>query len=692
METSTSTRLDSVSVAQVLLFVGLALSVLLGGTIALDTIRAMSEGLLPTLFASNELPIWQHALAAVFLCGSLLVTMLTRRVVVLPAGKVSIAGFWFLSVLVLSCLSSRFLSTSIVSVLEWTVYGATFLGAISCLGRTRGPVLCTQVIVGAIAVLALLGIREFGQMKAIDPSWRIMAGWMNPNILGGMFVLGLLPAIGLSATAPKPAQRLSFGLIAVVIGFGLVLTQSRGALLCAMVGVAVFGLAMALRRQGKVLAVAAVIATLIVGMTWLQGRTAAAPGVASAGAASRLGNIAATQNQSMTFRVNLWKTALDLSKWHAMGTGPMTFQHYSGEPGRVTKTTLAHNSFLQLAAESSWLAPILLLGVIGLSLWQVLRNQHAARPEASVLSASIAAALIAGLANNLLDSQFYHFGYGVIFACLVAVATQLSADSSAPEILPKTMRYSAVLIAATFPMLGLLYFGWSEHARASANASALASAPIPEGANFAAQALLASSATDRRAMLKAAADAAPSAKNLRRLAAFDLAAGELDLALPSLLAARRLEPGDPQVLALLYEIYRAEDKEPARRAILQEALAAYDSPYGQVRSLPDLIVTDLAGMLLRENEIAPNEEYKRKAAAIYFQYWQTTWPQIIAMPAEFAAQTGYAGETLPEAVKKLRELQPLLPLISGVDPTEAATKLTADIEKGESILSKLNLR
>lgn len=685
METQTAAKVDS-QVSQILLMVGAALAVLFGGTISLDSIRVLDGSLLAGIFGGNELPLLQHALIGAFFGSSLLITLVTRRVIILPPSKISIAGFWFLSVLALSCLSSQFLSTSLTTLFEWTLYGAAFLAAISCLGRTTGPLRLAQVVVAAIAILALIGIREYGQMKAVDPSWRIFAGWMNPNILGGLLLLGMFPAFGLIAAAEKPIEKLIWGLLAIAIGFAIVLTQSRGALLSGLGGVIILLILSIRRNRGLALAAAATF-SIVVLLSFAQSTTAADPGTQVA--ASRIGAVAATQTQSVGFRVELWKTAVDLMKSRPAGYGLGTFQFVSGSPGRVTKTTLAHNTYLQLGAEASVVAPLLLVFVILGCVGTMVLRQHPSRPPGNNVALSIAAGLLAGLANNLQDSHMYHFGYGIIFALLLAVGMQLSADGTMPEILPKSLRYAGALGAATIPIIGLVYFGTSEYFRATRNVDGLKSMPLAEGANFAAIAQLEPS----REFLIKAVGAAPTSKNLRRLATTYIAAGEVDTALPYLLRARRLEPSDPLTLLALWQVYRSNGNESARRAIVAETRAADKSSYGLIRSLPDLVPTEPAEIRLNESQIDPREaaELRQEAAAIYRDYYLRTWPQIKAMPSEIAAQVGYAGERLPEAVSKLkalRELAELLPSDKRVD----SVALDKDISDAEEALATLNIR
>lgn len=108
-----------------------------------------------------------------------------------------------------------------------------------------------------------------------------------------------------------------------------------------------------------------------------------------------------------------------------LGTGLGTYEIAYPRYAYVGFTRLAHNSYLQLAAEAGVPALILLLGTLGALAWAVLRTEMGAANltdvdavgsspqwDSRVLRAGLVGATAAGLARNLIDSDWS------IFACL----------------------------------------------------------------------------------------------------------------------------------------------------------------------------------------------------------------------------------------------------------------------------------
>ena len=64
---------------------------------------------------------------------------------------------------------------------SWAVALGSFLAIIAVAGRGTGVKWVLGAIVLAIVAMSLRGAMEYGDMRAIDPTWRIFAGYQNPN-------------------------------------------------------------------------------------------------------------------------------------------------------------------------------------------------------------------------------------------------------------------------------------------------------------------------------------------------------------------------------------------------------------------------------------------------------------------------------------------------------------------------------
>lgn len=662
LDTQTS-QLKALSGSIIAVAIGLVLAILLGGTIGLGTYRPYENGFMSALLSGTEVPLAQHVLIALFFVVPLGIAFARRRVLVLPPSAVTIAGFYLAILLLATTGQSAFRAISWITVSEWFLVAASFLAVVVVAGRTAGPKLLLGAIAAGTVLVALIGLREFANMKALDPNWRIFAGWMNPNALAGILVLGIFPCVGGLVTARRPVHALLCGLGAALIGFALLLTGSKGGLLSLAVGIGVFLLYLLVRHRHGILPVLAVVG-IVATLSFAQSRSSTS---GAAAGLSRMQQGEATQVQSVGFRKQLWLTAVDLMRKNPLGSGPGTFRFESGRPQRVTPTVLAHNSWLQLGAEASPLAPILVFAM--LYFIQRAARRGLAKHEAGheTLVWCLFAAILAGVTHNCVDSLLYHFGYAVIFASMLGLCLALSPDGSAPEIVPPSIRGLGLILTGVVPLILLGLFARGEQVRAaitpqSSDWSALSSLTMPEGETFVMLAKRASSPTEQFKWLEQAVGACPSVRNNRLLAETSMKVGKLDVALRSLEAARKLDPANPVILTQLYDFYEAQGDETRRDQIFAEAMATENSTYYTVRSLPEIVPTETALLRLKQAKHLEPEaarQVRKQAAAILLGYYKVTFPRVKAIPMPLAATEGFGGETLARCQERLQVLATL---------------------------------
>lgn len=654
-----------------LVALSLALAVVAGGRLSTGQ-AAVEPGFAATIgviLTGDGAPILAHAVAGALACLALGLTLWNRRVVQTPSLRFWIAIAAFVGLLTVSILVSRFKAASLQTFAEWASYVTVLMAVVATSGRRLGPEILLWTLSGACGFLAARGIMEYATQP--DPTWRIFAGWVNPNALAGILLLGLFPAFGLLLVRER-VPRLAAGALAVLIGLALALTQSKGGFLAAGVGLVAMSVFAVVwgswRRVAALAAPLAVVALLVFGLT-LRNRTAE-----GGSALSRVTEVAATSEQSAGYRILLWKSALDLMRTDPAGVGLGVFRFESARPGRVPPTVLAHQSYLQIGAEAGALALVLFVAALVCWLVEVLRGARALPVDRNLLRASVVAAVVASGAHSFIDSDLYYFGIGFAFFAILGIGLQLASDGTGPELLPSGVRRGLGASTCATLLIALLFFGSVDWLKARLRYSlvsrdpeqATALAQRLEGlAGFDGEALSLAAATksddERLRLLEQAAALAPSPGNWRAVARAYLAEGNTRGAERALREALITDPNNLPARRLLVEnALAASDDEAAWKEAT--ALVEIESkPYFQVRALPEVIPTETAyGRLVLsrllpgrlENYLPQQAHHLGKAVSIYLDYARITRPRV-----ENAAKAGmpFAGETLEDVEARLIE-------------------------------------
>ncbi len=172
----------------------------------------------------------------------------------------------------------------------------------------------------------------------------------DPNDLGQLFVVALTFALSLLAVTPKRILRLSLWASVIYMFYGIVLTDSRGALLAALAVVALEGW----RRYGRI----------AVGIA----ATVALPGLF---AVTRLNQLSASE-QSANDRIQAWYEGIQMLRSHPLfGVGMGNFTNFN--------LLTAHNFIVLPMAELGYFGFVLWFGFIWYSvrmLWWVGYGPH----------------------------------------------------------------------------------------------------------------------------------------------------------------------------------------------------------------------------------------------------------------------------------------------------------------------------
>ena len=342
---------------------------------------------------------------------------------------------WFLLVLLLSCFHSHFVSRTLLVWLRYAFLLLVSLDLMYRLGDEEREKLFGMVV-GVGWLMGLGGIYQVFISEVPQPlSWalgsevllkRAFGLFDNPNLFGTFLMLLFVPALKRALEAPATGWRLStafFGLL-------LLLSQSRGAILATLLGLALL-MIFEKGRPRKLLA-------------WVFGLLLL--GFLVTGRAASLKKVDLGVNQRVELYVGI---RLYLQRHWLGGTGPGTF--HLVYPGFRTVggyyPLSAHNHLLETWCESG-LGGVILLGgfvvLLGILLWR--QGRDGVWPLAMLLMC---------LANSMTNQSFGFFNL-----CLLAVLSMLALRPCLPEMEDAPARFRQWLLG--LPLALALILGWYE--------------------------------------------------------------------------------------------------------------------------------------------------------------------------------------------------------------------------------------
>lgn len=699
----------------VLLLISAFLAPIAGGFVPTDSqmILPGQSALVLALKGDATVPLLAHALIALPMLVALVWVYLERRVLQVPNQKLLIPLVCLVGLTTVSIGFSQFPSAAVPAALEWLTYGGALVAGVAIVGRRSGALMVLSTVFVSCVVLALRGLVEYGSQP--DKTWRIFGGWIGPNALAAMLLIGLFVGLGLVVSQNR-MQSLLAGIGCVAIGFALALTQSKGAILALGVALPIFVFSLVVwARAGIGTSVARIVGVLVavVALAGLlqvsqknQAAQAGTPGASSA--LSRFANASQTQDQSVEFRRNLWKGTIQIAKEKPLGIGVGTYRYFSAKPGLTTQTQLAHQSYLQLLAEASFLAPIALIVLMLMwtsALWHGCKGMPKDR---CAQRAGVFAAVVAIAAHSLVDSDFHYYGIGITLFLLMGTALMLCCDSVAPENTPKGIR-GLLVSCVSIATLGLLYFGAGEVLRgevrgqmasgdvsgAQAGVQSLTSMFPFDGESWFLASQFAKDPKERLGLLVNACRFAPSTKNYRALARTQIQAGDASAAILSYIKALSLDPNNLPALEQLLAVYASQGDTTSAASTATRLVAVEETPYFKVRSLPELVPLETAKARLY---LAGQSTGKRKAELLsgalklYRNYTSSTVPNIIEM-GKLNPPMDYGGESVRSATESLTEAKGAAEQLAATQrelgDASAASEATKDAQGFEEALGKL---
>lgn len=483
-------------------------------------------------------------------------------------------------------------------------------------------------------VVAALAIHEYAWNVREVPNWRVFGTFLNPNFLAGYLCLTMPVTLGLALAVYPPASGSpprSRGEWRWLLGFGawmqmtaILLTGSRFGTASAVLALVVLAGWMALNRSWnrQRALLFGVICLLVAGTSFFAARSLTArvtPQAAQAG------------EHSGGFRVWTWRGTLRMAQAHpVLGTGLGTYEIAYPRTAYVGFTRMAHNSYLQLAAEAGTPALVFLLGTLGVLAWRVLRTEVRSTKEADsggfsplydvrVLRAGLAGAIAAGIARNLIDSDWYVFAilftFWAIVGLMLSVAPiperegqEMRGGSSHRVRLNRLYLAHAALLAIALVVLTLRMGGALSANSASWNLSqgimdeegyrrALRWEPF-NGDHYLSLGMLylsmaragdASRAEDAERFLRRSAELTPLSKTWYHLGnLYRDILGDLARAAEAYRRALDLEPHALRVMAELGKTLERQGKLKEAEVVYRQMLEIEASVYNEVRAIPEL--------------------------------------------------------------------------------------------------------
>ena len=562
---------------------------------------------LSPLAASKMTPIPSLSVQALIFVTAL-IRLIDRRQISLPGRGISLSLIVLYGLFLISAIGSASIHSTLRELLNVGAYFLVFLLVVDL--REDKP--AVYAVLGSLALSALfvgmLGLREY--LLTRSPEWRVFSTFFNPDYLSGFMAL-MLP-VALAWYLARTSQAVSFisGLTVILVFASILLTGSRFGTVAALGGTVVFFiLAAASRSIGKaqVLRLSLLIIPLLA-IFMLFGRPLA----------NRVASVKA-ESHSGGFRIHTWKGTLRMAEAHPIkGTGLGTFEIAYPPYAEVGFTKLAHNSYLQVAAEAGVPAALILVMLLGCvtipGAVSVFRRdtdgeEPTWKPGTKLMMSGLLGGAAASMARNLVDSDWYVMGIGIAFwAVLGAVVAMTDSSSTAKKIRGLGITILLVgLIAITVMLIGELYFSLGNTLMATDDPmEALDSYKMavnvdPWNAEFRRRLgkfyLLYAQASDEPShadeaqnQLRKAIELEPgSVKNWYQLAKVYEYYPDDEKAVDAYRHALAVDRFSPQTLQALAERYEQAGRHDDAVRTWEKMLKVEQTPYEKVRAVPELV-------------------------------------------------------------------------------------------------------
>ncbi|MCS6918138.1 MAG: O-antigen ligase family protein [Fimbriimonadales bacterium] len=647
--------------------VGVALAPWLSGSIYVGARPVAPADTLGALLWGADMPLMGAFLVSLLILAGFSVAAWNAEMWRLPVGRFLLPFTLLILWFSLSTVLMQSGWAGLLRIVQWLVGLVAVLTIAAVVRRGTAAWLVIAPIAVSASLLGLRGCTEY-LINALGgvPNWRVFASFFNPNLLAGYLAMSAPLTLGLLLMAgrelPDPRRRAYTALITVGLWLqlsALALTASRLGML-SMLGASVVFLALAgawkLLARDFILRLA-VVGVLLLGVFWL-----------STPATQRLTPQAAAQDvHSGAFRVETWKgTARAALSNPILGVGAGAFEWQYPRYAQVGYTRSAHNTYLELAAESG--LPALLLAAALAVGWLARAAQRELPPDPNrpapramdwrPMRIGVLAAVVGAGLHNAVDSDLQAFANLLTLCALLGLGLALAPDGVFTMPIRAIERRGTALVIALTLATALASFGLGEwHAHQGRYETLVSHAP--QAAEFYSIArrfdannpdyLMDSGelyyALGRREtaleLMTRSVKLKPSPRNLYRLGLYYEREGNLNKAREYYQSALERDPHSLPALLKLARLAQPNEDEPrlndeAKRRY-ERVVEIQNSPYGRIRAIPEIVETayGFAHLSLARHYRALGETVKaqghyEQALLVFRNYREVTYPFNLA--------------------------------------------------------------
>ncbi len=400
-------------------------------------------------FVGGKLFDWQTMLVTllVFVAAILFLIGQAGKPGAARAGVIDYALIGILVLALVSATGTVYLHASLVALGQLYSYLMIFWLARGLLSTAYWRRVSVAAILLGGTLAAVWGLNEYTRTVVTSGhvTWRIYGPFFNPNLLAGYLLLALPLAVAIvwwarwdTQSEGHPQIGLAAGFAALLMAAALLLTGSKGGIIAAAAVVMVLAFTLprpgtSLARRTRWLAIGCILAGLLVPLVVPTIRV-------------RIFSAFTTQRRSAAFRYYTWiGTGAMIKERPLLGFGPGSYPYAHPQFAIAGFTRTAHQTFLQIAAETGLpsLAVLLLaLVVIVVSLGGQLRR---APPEEHALAAAALAALVGFWVHNLVDYSWYVPAVGATMWALTGM--MIAGQQSPPQGSVSSARLSVARVA-----------------------------------------------------------------------------------------------------------------------------------------------------------------------------------------------------------------------------------------------------
>ncbi|MHB1000913.1 MAG: O-antigen ligase family protein [Armatimonadota bacterium] len=525
----------------------------------------------------------------------------------------TLAAFWIL--IIASFVVSVNKGASLRELMNVGAYLLVFMMVVGLKGNRNAVYAVLGSLCLSTLIVGVIGLREY--IATASPGWRTFSTFFNPDFLAGFTAMMLPVALAWYLSRVSPGVALISGLCVVLTFTNLLLTGSRLGFIAAIGGLVLFAvLSLVTKSVGKLQIIRLGLLVVPILLVFM---------LMSTPLKARMGSVEAVKAESHSggFRIYTWKGTAAMALTNpVLGTGLGTFEDAYPKYATVGYTKLAHNSYLQIAAESGPLSAVVLLLLLGTvlvpSAWNLVKrrsndtdsNEVASwrgirwMPDNRMMMVGLISGAAASMARNAVDSDWYITSIGIGFWAIAGLA--VSAQSVQ---IPKNRINAALSILglasliAVMSLIGELWFACGESQLYAGNPQdalsyyRIAEKVDPLNADYHRRAgMVLSRMQDNQngelaeqEFLKTIQLAPSSTKGYYQLGKLYAQLGRDDDSVSMFSKALLNDPNSPHLMLILARQYESMGAKSKALELYGRMIEVENSPYEAIRAMPEIV-------------------------------------------------------------------------------------------------------